>query len=139
MTTTKRMGAVADDWFRSPAWDEAARADFEARLGHARPGNWQQYLGIKGVSLRAAGNVEAGLPCGDPAKAVLFNQAAPVAVGAVDHAHTEGIGVQPVRLVAGELATPGRLDHHSKHAMSQAPKPQSERSAGQSITGRCAW
>jgi len=53
------MNPVPDEWFRSPAWDEAARADFEARLGRARPYNRQQYLRIKGLSLRAAGNVGA--------------------------------------------------------------------------------
>jgi hypothetical protein len=58
-TTTKRVVALADEWFCSPAWDEAARADFEARLGRARPGNRQQYLRITGVSLRAAGNLDA--------------------------------------------------------------------------------
>lgn len=49
---------VADDWFRSPDWDEAARGDFEARLARARPHNRQQYLRIKGVSLRAAGHLD---------------------------------------------------------------------------------
>lgn len=28
--TANRMGLVANEWFRSPEWDEAARADFEA-------------------------------------------------------------------------------------------------------------
>lgn len=28
---------VANDWFRSPDWDNAARADFEDRLARARP------------------------------------------------------------------------------------------------------
>jgi hypothetical protein len=53
-----RMVVVADEWFRSPAWDDAARAAFEARLARARPGNRQQYLRIKGVSLRAAGELD---------------------------------------------------------------------------------
>lgn len=50
---------MADDWFRSPAWDEPTRADFEARLARSRPHNRQQYLRINGVSLRYAGNVAA--------------------------------------------------------------------------------
>ena len=50
---------VADDWFRSPEWDEAARTDFETRLARARPHNRQQYLRIKGLSLRAAGHADA--------------------------------------------------------------------------------
>ena len=49
---------VADEWFRSPAWNAAARVDFEARLARARPFNRQQYLRIKGISLRAAGQMD---------------------------------------------------------------------------------
>lgn len=49
---------MAEEWFRSPAWDDAARADFETRLARARPANRQQYLRIKGVSLRAAGELQ---------------------------------------------------------------------------------
>ena len=63
---------VADDWFRSPEWDEATRADFETRLARARPHNRQQYLRIKGLSLRAAGRtdgarelLERAADCGD--------------------------------------------------------------------------
>ena len=51
---------MPDDWFRSPAWDAPARADFwEARLARARPRNRQQYLRIKGLALRAAGDGDA--------------------------------------------------------------------------------
>jgi predicted Zn-dependent protease len=50
---------VAGDWFRSPAWEEAARADFEARLGRAQPHNRQQYIRIKGLALRSAGHTDA--------------------------------------------------------------------------------
>ena len=50
------MPFVAGEWFRSPAWDDAACAGFEARLARARPHNRQQYLRVKAVSLRAAGN-----------------------------------------------------------------------------------
>jgi predicted Zn-dependent protease len=53
------MSSVVDEWFRSPAWDEAALADFEGRLARARPHNRQQYLRIKGISLRAAGQLDA--------------------------------------------------------------------------------
>jgi predicted Zn-dependent protease len=53
------MPSATDDWFRSPAWDDSARADFEARLARARPHNRQQYLRIKGVRLRAAGHAAA--------------------------------------------------------------------------------
>ncbi|HEY3954536.1 MAG TPA: hypothetical protein VGM53_14260 [Streptosporangiaceae bacterium] len=42
---------MANDWFRSPEWDEDARADFETRLARARPHNRQQYL-------RAAGHLD---------------------------------------------------------------------------------
>lgn len=47
---------MADEWFRSPAWDEAARAGFEARLARSRPYNRQQYLRVKAVSLRDGRN-----------------------------------------------------------------------------------
>lgn len=50
---------MVDDWFRSPEWDDAAHADFEAHLARARANNRQQYLRIKGVSLRAAGHLDA--------------------------------------------------------------------------------
>jgi len=69
------MAAVAEEWFRSPAWDSVARADFEARLARARPGNRQQYLRIKGVSLRAAGELDGA--------AQLLQRAADYADGAL--------------------------------------------------------
>jgi predicted Zn-dependent protease len=50
---------VAAEWFRSPAWDAPARADFEARLARSRPHNRQQYLRVKGLALRAAGHTNA--------------------------------------------------------------------------------
>lgn len=53
------MASEADDWFRSPAWDGQTRDDFEARLARARAYNRQQYLRIKGLSLRAAGHTDA--------------------------------------------------------------------------------
>ena len=49
---------MATEWFRSPAWDDAARQDFEARLKRSRPYNRPQYLRIKGLSLRAAGRLD---------------------------------------------------------------------------------
>jgi predicted Zn-dependent protease len=55
----ERMLSVGDDWFRGAAWDDRARSDFEARLARARPHNRQQYLRVKAVSLRAAGNGDA--------------------------------------------------------------------------------
>jgi hypothetical protein len=51
---------VAEDWFRSPVWDDAPRSGFEARLARARPHNRQRCLRIKGVRLRAAGNNDGG-------------------------------------------------------------------------------
>lgn len=50
---------MTEEWFRSTAWDDVARADFEARLARSRPYNRQQYLRIKGVSLRCAGKTDA--------------------------------------------------------------------------------
>lgn len=44
------MGS-ADDWYRSPDWDDAARAEFEKRLARARPRNRVQYRRIKGSVL----------------------------------------------------------------------------------------
>jgi tetratricopeptide (TPR) repeat protein len=48
-----------EEWFRSSAWGEAARDDFEMRLARARPHNRQQYIRIKGLALRSAGHTEA--------------------------------------------------------------------------------
>lgn len=42
---------MSDDWFRSDAWGQRERGDFEARLARARPGNREQYLRIKGLHL----------------------------------------------------------------------------------------
>jgi hypothetical protein len=54
----RQNATVADEWFRSPEWDDAARADFETRLARARPHNRQQYLRIKGLTLRAADHTD---------------------------------------------------------------------------------
>ncbi|MFB0840474.1 MULTISPECIES: hypothetical protein [unclassified Arthrobacter] len=48
---------MADEWFRSPAWGEADRADFEARLARSRGYNRVQYLRIKGLALSDAGGI----------------------------------------------------------------------------------
>lgn len=50
---------MVDEWFRSPAWDDEARADFEVRLSRAHKTNRQQYLVLKAAKLRSVGNVEA--------------------------------------------------------------------------------
>ena len=47
------------DWFRDPAWDRATRDQFEDRLNRARIGNRPQYLRIKALALRDAGELEA--------------------------------------------------------------------------------
>lgn len=49
---------MAGDWFRLPDWDADARAEFERRLGRARPHSRAQYLRIKGLALEEAGEVE---------------------------------------------------------------------------------
>ncbi len=49
---------MPDEWFRTPCWDEAAREDFEKRLGRARSHNRAQYLRIKAIALRDAGLIE---------------------------------------------------------------------------------
>jgi tetratricopeptide (TPR) repeat protein len=46
---------VSDEWFRSPHWDPATRADFEQRLSRARGHSRSQYLCIKALALREAG------------------------------------------------------------------------------------
>lgn len=53
------MFAVADEWYRSPTWDDDARADFERRLSRARKTGRQQYLLLKASKLRSVGKVEA--------------------------------------------------------------------------------
>lgn len=50
---------MTDEWFRSPEWTRDAQADFEARLGRSRGGNRAQYMRIKGLALREAGQVDA--------------------------------------------------------------------------------
>lgn len=58
MTCTVRVVA-RDDWFRSPDWGIAARAEFESRVARARPRSRPQYRRIKAVAL---------LDSGDPVK-----------------------------------------------------------------------
>lgn len=48
---------MEDEWFRSPGWAEADRAKFEARLARSRKHNRAQYLRIKGLALKDAGEV----------------------------------------------------------------------------------
>jgi len=57
VTVTVEM--ASDSWFRSSAWDAAARSEFEARLARARDYNRPQYLRIKAISLQDAGNTDA--------------------------------------------------------------------------------
>ena len=45
------------DWFRDPGWDLATRDQFEERLNRARIGNRAQYLRIKALALRDAGEL----------------------------------------------------------------------------------
>ncbi|MGH3470952.1 MAG: tetratricopeptide repeat protein [Nocardioidaceae bacterium] len=49
---------MAEEWFRSPEWTPQAQADFEARLARSRPHNRAQYLRIKGLALRDAGEIQ---------------------------------------------------------------------------------
>lgn len=42
---------VSRDWFRSPDWNSQDQAEFEARLGRARPAKRVQYLRIKAVMI----------------------------------------------------------------------------------------
>ncbi len=51
--------SARDAWFRSPAWDQAAQAEFELRLARARDHSRPQYLRIKGLALREAGLADA--------------------------------------------------------------------------------
>lgn len=53
------MVRVSDAWFRSPAWDDSARQDFERRLDRARAQNRPQYLRVKAIALRDAGHLDA--------------------------------------------------------------------------------
>lgn len=48
-------GKRADDWYRSSSWDDAARAEFDARLARARAGNRVQYRRIKALALLEGG------------------------------------------------------------------------------------
>jgi tetratricopeptide (TPR) repeat protein len=49
---------MENEWFRSPDWGEADRADFEGRLARSRGYNRAQYLRIKGLALRDAGEID---------------------------------------------------------------------------------
>ncbi|MBT2568098.1 hypothetical protein J7I84_16655 [Arthrobacter sp. ISL-85] len=46
------------EWFRSPGWAEADRADFERRLARSRGSRRAQYLRIKGLALSDAGELD---------------------------------------------------------------------------------
>jgi len=46
------------NWFRDPGWDRASRDQFEERLNRARIGNRAQYLRIKALALRDAGELQ---------------------------------------------------------------------------------
>lgn len=52
---------MADDWFRSAAWDQDAQDEFAARLRRSRAYNRPQYLWIKGVALAEAGDTTAAI------------------------------------------------------------------------------
>jgi predicted Zn-dependent protease len=56
-TPNKRRQSA--DWFRDPGWDRGTRDQFEERLNRARLGNRPQYLRIKALALRDAGELEA--------------------------------------------------------------------------------
>jgi predicted Zn-dependent protease len=45
------------DWYRTPDWDETARADFEQHLARARSSR-SEYLRIKGLALQGAGMLD---------------------------------------------------------------------------------
>lgn len=47
------------DWYRTESWDLQAQEHFELKLSRARPWNRPQYLRIKGLALKEAGEVEA--------------------------------------------------------------------------------
>lgn len=51
------MGAV-HDWYRTLDWDEAAKADFEQRLGRARQSSRAQYIAMKAFALQRAGRLD---------------------------------------------------------------------------------
>jgi hypothetical protein len=46
---------VRDDWYRSSAWSNDDRSDFEERLKRASPHSRPQYLRIKAIALRKHG------------------------------------------------------------------------------------
>lgn len=49
------------DWFRSTAWDEQARTEFEAKLARSAAHNRPQYLRIKAIALDGAGLTDDAL------------------------------------------------------------------------------
>lgn len=93
-----KAATLTDEWFRRPDWDGAARADFERRLARAHPRSRPQYLRVKALALRDAGDDEG-------ARTLLLRVLDP------DGAHpgevaiaTELLGDLAVRQGDGELA-----------------------------------
>jgi hypothetical protein len=62
-------GGRGEEWFRSSRWDDASRAEFEARLARARPSSRVQYRRIKALAL-----LDAGDPASERAAADLIEQ-----------------------------------------------------------------
>jgi hypothetical protein len=57
-TSIRHDVPVDEEWYRRSDWDEAARDDFERRLRRSRSSNRSQYLRIKGLALRDAGELD---------------------------------------------------------------------------------
>ena len=53
------MRSLPQDWFRTDAWDDEAKVEFERRLGRASVTKRPQYLRIKGLALAAANQHDA--------------------------------------------------------------------------------
>lgn len=83
------------DWYRRSDWNEAISADFEARLGRARPAGRAQYLSLQGYALlgkhpsQAEALLERAIALGEPSeipRAACYLALARVALGKVDDA-----------------------------------------------------
>lgn len=109
---------AGNDWSRNSDWDERARTDFEARLARARSHNRPQYLRIKALALREAGDADAA---SDLLSRVLreypnsldaafcAEMLGELALGATDHPQAEAHFREAMRLRPDLNATSGEV------------------------------
>lgn len=105
----------SDEWFRSDAWGEDERAEFETKLARAKPQYRVQYLRIKAVALLGSGERQKELAGTSLLHQILEDADAPAfeRTGALSllGSHEQHMG----RLDAAEKYTRAALDEISHH------------------------